>query len=299
MSYPLIDKTLSIADYHARPEIGSTPLKRIEVPAVYQWHQNNPQEYKDCFRIGSLIHTCILEPEKLNDEYLTAPAFGKRSKADREEWSCWFLENGAEDVAEIMRKPAADWFSEFQKQTGKSIVTADELTQFMQMVHSVRNNPEAVKLLTAGRAEQSMFWTDKETGINLKCRPDYLNNAFCTDIKSTRNARPYAFARSIMDYGYHISQAMYQDGIKQCTGDDVGFRFIVIEKEPPYLCAVYELSGESAELGRIKYRELLHKLADCLDRDEWPGLDNNFDLSLPAWALDAAEEQITFGGVTL
>ncbi|MCU7836133.1 MAG: PD-(D/E)XK nuclease-like domain-containing protein [gamma proteobacterium symbiont of Taylorina sp.] len=289
---------LSNADYHAESAYGSTSVKQAEVPAVLQYHQNNPQEYKDCFRIGSLIHTCILEPEKLNEEYLTAPNIGKRSKADRESWADWFLEHGANDVPEIITKPAANWYGEFQKQTGISIVTPDELSKFMQMLHSVQSNSEAVSLLSGGRAEQSLFFTDDETGVNLKVRPDQLNDQFCTDIKSTRNAKPHAFARSIMDFGYHISQAMYLDGIKQVTGRDVQYRYIVIQKDAPYLCVVYQLSDESAEIGRVKYRELLRKLAECLESDQWPGLENNFDLSLPAWALDDGE-QITFEGVTL
>jgi len=298
MSYPFIENDMSNADYHAHKAIGSTSLKGMEIPAVYQWHQKNPQEYKDCFRIGSLIHTCILEPEKLKEEYLTAPNYGKRSKADREAWADWFLDHGATDTPDIISKPAVNWFGEFQKQSGKSIVTPDELTEFMAMVHSVRNNPEAASLLVGGRPETSMFWIEQETGLKLKCRPDYLNDKFCTDVKSTRSAKAYPFARDILNLGYHISQAMYLDGIKQCTGRDVQFRYIAVEKTPPYLCAVYELSDESAEIGRIKYRELLHKLADCLDKDVWPGLENNFDLSLPAWALDDAE-QVTFNGVSI
>ena len=298
MNYPSTNKKISNADHHAHKAIGSSMLKHIIIPAVYKHNQDNPQPYKDIFRQGTNFHYAKLEPEKLKSECLVAPDYLRRSNADKQRWSGWFNDYGA-NGDEIIKLPVGEWYAEFNKQTGKNIVTPDELTDLILMNNSINNNPEAISLFTGGEAETSVFWEDKETGLKLKCRPDYLNSKFCTDLKSTANAQANPFARQITNLGYHISACMYLDGIKQATGRDVQFRWVAVERKAPYLCVVYQLSDESMQVGQRLYRDYLNKLADCLESDKWPGLKNDFDLSLPVWALDDGEEPISFGGLSL
>jgi PDDEXK-like domain of unknown function (DUF3799) len=298
MSYPFTDNNMTNAEYHEHKAIGSTSLKQIVIPAIYKHSQDNPQPYKDVYRQGTNFHYAKLEPEKLKSECLVAPDYPRRSNADKQRWATWFNDHGA-NGDEIINLPVAEWYPEFNKQTGKNIVTPDELTDLILMNNSINNKPEAISLFTGGEAETSLFWVDSDTGIKLKIRPDYLNKSFCTDLKSTADARANPFACQTTNLGYHISACMYLDGIKQVTGRDVQFRWVAVEKKAPYLCAVYQLSDESMQVGQRLYREYLNKLANCLESDNWPGLENDFDLSLPVWALDDSHEAVTFGGLSL
>lgn len=286
------------AEYHGdKHSYSSSLIKLMNVPALGEHYLNNPPEYKDCYRIGTAIHTFLLEPELFDDQFFSGINCARRSKEEKQTWGDFFTSHGAIG-SEIITKPAAKWYAEFQKQTGRSILTDDELKEIKAMAESVGKNKQAMELLIGGDAEQSVYWTDKETGLNLRCRPDFLN-AHCSDLKSVQSVKPQFFAKKAYDLGYHISQGMYQDGLMKVTGEFKPFRFICIEKTAPYLCAVYSLDDESAELGYNTYKSNLKKLAECLDSGIWPGYEDNDCLSLPVYAFPKDYYGLTLGGIQL
>ena len=139
--------------------------------------------------------------------------------------------------------------------------------------------------------ENSLFWVDRETGIQLKCRPDLLSPALaCFDVKSTKDASPGEFDRSVYNFGYHFSAAMYLDGITQVTGEPLShFVFLCVEKTAPYCTAAYALDEDAMALGRKQYRRALETLAECQAKDAWPGYAEQITpISLPAWAFRKA-----------
>ncbi len=281
-----IINNLSNADYHAdRDSYSSTLVKAMEVPAKARHMMLNPQNTNDTFMLGSAIHKWILERDRFCDEFLTGITAARRSKADKQAWAAWFSEHGANGEA-IIELPAAQWNGEFEAQTGKSLVTPESLQQIIDMAESVALNPNAMELLSGGQAEQSVYWTDDETGLPLRCRPDYLNDNFISDLKSCQSVSDRALTRAIADYGYGISQAMYQDGVYQVTGVWRPFTFIFIEKTAPYLCRVIALDEDAQYASHAKYRQLLARLKHCLDTDTWPGIDDNLSFAMPDWFIN-------------
>lgn len=280
---------ISNAEYHAPPKPDEDPsysssiVKMMEIPALARYEMDAPQEYKECYRMGSAIHKFVLERADFESEFLTGIDCARRSKADKEEWAAWFYEHGA-DGDHITSHKAAEWNGLFEQLSGKSMVTPEEITKISMMAESVMRNPMAAKLLTGGKAEQSIYWQDEETGLYLRCRPDYLGR-FCSDLKSTQDAREAEFLRSAYRMGYHVSAAMYTDGIQQVTGEHHPFLFIAIEKTPPFLCAVYGLDDYSAERGWSIYQEFKLRLAECLVTGKWEGLPNNLRATLPKYAF--------------
>ena len=288
---------ISNDEYHAdKNTYSSSLIKMMEVPAIAKYKMSFPSEYKDCYRMGTAIHTKILEPHLFEHEFMLAINQPKRSAADKKVWSEWFFENGA-DGDGIVSNKAAEWYNLFEQQTHKHIITPDELRTIESMAESVKSNKSSIELLTNGEAEQSIYWTDSETGLNLRVRPDFLNHAI-SDLKSVQSAKPKSFASSAFNFGYHISQAMYQDGVYQVTGEFKKFKFICVEKTPPYLCAVHEFDAESAEEGYNQYREYLNKLAECLDSGKWPGLDNEI-ITLPHYAFKDNDLGLILDGVSI
>ena len=277
-----IHDNISNADYHAdKDSYSSSIIKFMHTPALAKYTIDNPPEYKDVFRIGTAIHTKILEPHLFDDAYFTGISVPRRGAANLSEWDEFFAKHGAFDITQLK---AADWYAEFEKQTGKSILTPDELKQINDMAKSVKSNDIAVELLSSGKSEQSIYWQDEETGLNLRVRPDYLGNSI-SDLKSVKSAYAPFFAKSAYDLGYHISNAMYQDGVNQVTGEDKPFYFICVEKKPPYLCAVHQFNIESTKEAEKHYRSYLTKLKSCLEFDYWEGYDNEMSLSLPAYCF--------------
>ena len=273
---------ISNEKYHTdKKSYSSSLVKLMHTPALAKYYMTNPLEYKDVYRIGTAIHTYVLEPDKFNDNYFTGISAPRRGAANLSEWDEFFASHNAYDITQLK---AADWFQEFEKQTGKSILTSDELQQIIAMSKSVQSNDRAVELLHGGKAEQSIYWTDEETGLKLRVRPDYLGDEI-SDLKSVKSAYAPFFAKSAYDLGYHISQAMYQDGVNSITHEDKPFNFICVEKQPPYLCAVHAFDRESSEEASRQYRNYVTKLASCIEFDYWEGLKDDSEMSLPAYGF--------------
>ncbi len=262
---------LTNEQYHAEKEhISSSIIKLMHTPILAYQAMHQPNEFKTCFNFGTYFHTFILEPELLDNEYFTAPRAHKRT-TNYPEWIDFFDSKGA-DGKSIVELYADEWIPEFKRQTGKSIMSVEEINNAKGMAEALAKNLDAVKLLANGEPERSIFWTDKETGLKLKCRPDYLNNTI-SDLKTT-DARDFKFKNSVLKFGYHISQAMYQDGVYQETGEYLPFKFIVVENKQPFLNAVYWFSDESTHLFHERYREYLNKFVECKDFNSWAGLEN-------------------------
>jgi len=141
--------------------------------------------------------------------------------------------------------------------------------------------------------ENSAFCTDI-TGAKLKFRPDICipDLDLIADIKTTQDASPQAFARDVVKYSYHLSAAMYAYGYELVTGRKLeSFVFIVVEKNPPYAVAVYELDQASMQAGYRLYRQAIDKYNECTRTGHWPGYSDAIQsLSLPNWALGNHEE---------
>ena len=64
------------------------------------------------------------------------------------------------------------------------------------------------------------------------------------------------------------------------------FIFLVIEREAPFLMAVYEIDQAALTEGENLRRRALRLVADCDKAGEWPGYTPELQtLSLPSWAF--------------
>jgi exodeoxyribonuclease VIII len=167
--------------------------------------------------------------------------------------------------------------------SGIEAVTSTDMEQAMAMAASVRSHQAAAALLRDGKAEQSFWWDDIQTGLRCKCRPDWYNGTTIVDLKTTTDASPKGFARSVAQWRYHVQQNHYLAGTFAER-----FVFIAVEKSYPYAVGVYELDETAALHGEAERRSNLQTIADCRAISEWPGYGNTIQpLSLPSWAFSA------------
>lgn len=258
-----IVRGMSNADYHSQTSISKSGLDLIrKAPAIYKWRKENPQPTSPAMRMGTLVHTAILEPHLLS-ELLIAPTVDRRTTAGKAEWAAF--------VAEA---------------NGREVVTEDELAQLTAIRNAAHAHPAAGKALAMiEEVETSIFW--ERDGIQCRCRPDaILSNGVIIDVKTTRGATVDDFVRSVVQYRYHVQAAYYSDGYKAAFGESPkGFCFLAIENESPHLCAVYVASEAMTLRGRSNYEEDLRTYSRCLDTNEWPGLSETPTvIDLPTWA---------------
>jgi exodeoxyribonuclease VIII len=247
--------------YHADPAVSASHLHAVAASPYHYWSRflapdRPPSVQTAAMKLGSLTHCAVLEPDELSKRYGIAP--DRRSNA------------GKAVAAEM-------------EAAGIEAVTASEMEQAMAMAGSVRSHQAAAALLRDGKAEQSFWWDDIPTGLRCKCRPDWYTGTTIVDLKTTTDASPKGFAKSVAQWRYHIQQNHYLAGTFAER-----FVFIAVEKTYPYAVGVYELDETAALHGEAERRNNLQTIADCRAIGEWPGYGNTIKpLSLPNWALSA------------
>ena len=222
--------------------------------------------------IGSAVHTSVLEIDKWDATYAVTPAgINKRTIAGKAEWNVFTTAAGT-----------------------RTVISREDADLVGKITEGVFKHPAASSLLgLPGKAESSLFWTDAETGLECKCRPDYLldDGSTIVDVKTTESASPADFMQSIVKFRYHCQAAWYLHGVEQATGKrPEQFVFVCVEKRPPFACAVYVAAPEMVQIGWDTARANLDRLAECMAADAWPGYSDQVELiNLPAWMRPKAD----------
>lgn len=252
---------------------GAKKLLSPSCPARFKWELDNGQPNKPVFDFGRAAHAAVL---------------GVGASLRVVDFPNW------------QSKAARDKRDEAYA-AGETPLLAKELEQVVAMAAAVQAHPIASALLNPdkGKPEQSAYRVDLKTGVELRCRFDWLpetdgGRLLIPDYKTAASAEPWTFARAAAAYGYHMQHAWYADmatalGLAQ----DVSFVFIVQEKVAPYVVTVLQLDDISVDAGRRKNREAIDLYAQCMATDTWPSYTEGVELiSLPAWATDDEMEMV-------
>lgn len=294
---------ISEDDYHknpnllAEPSLSASGAKAIvEKSPLHFWHSSclNPnREEKDesHFAIGKACHYLMLMGDDWAKKYHVLPE-GFRSNATQK----FKIAIAAAEAAE---------------KAGLTIMKFQEAKAVRDLAASVNLHAAAANAMKNGVPESTLVWRDPETGVLLRCRPDFLPRSAMeggdvraiTDLKfmAPSNCSPSGFSKSIASFGYHIAAAFYFEGIKQVFGQEpTHWLHLAVEKEAPYSVSTYPLPASDIERGRFQMRKAVRKFADCLEKDEWPGyVTEPTEVGLPAWARKAIDDHGTMNQAAL
>lgn len=244
------------AEYHAHPAVSKSVLDQVaRSPMHARAYLTGPRaEPTPAMALGTALHCAILEPDLYAKTHSTFSG-DRRTKDGKAAYEALMAE-------------------------GRKIISAADAEAIAGMQQAVRAHPLFVG--DDGMREVSVFSTDEATGAAVKCRPDVWirERGVILDLKTTQDASPVAFARSVAQYRYHVQAAHYMD----ITGAS-RFMFFVVEKNPPYAVAVYELDVDALSAGRALRDRDLAAIASAAEFDQWPGYPANVQtISLPRWA---------------
>ena len=253
-------------EYHSTRRVSKSGLDKIaRSPAHYVAAIKSPSAPSKSMRIGTAVHSLVLE----GIAPLVMPTFsGKGSVALRDEWKA------AHDCANLL------------------ILDEDEAADVHAMAASVALHPIAGLAFRRadGFAEASIMWDCEVTGAKCKSRPDWIIPGAIIDLKTSGDASPSAFARSVASYRYQVQAAYY---LQAAACVDLGaehFIFVVVESTAPFAVAVYQLDDEAMEHGRKLYLRDLGAYMRCKESGAWPGYPTDIQtLSLPRWATYIAD----------
>lgn len=273
--------------YHAWDAASNSRLSRLSrSPAHLHEYIHNPPAPTPALTLGSALHCLVLEPHIFADSFCKAeqcsaktgkgePCSNNGKVRRAGSWLCG-THDKAKDVAEDLIQ----------------VLTAEQWEQIHGMAASIRAHESASQLLGfEGDRELSLVWDDPETDVRCKARLDKLAAPIqaIVDLKSTTDASPREFSRSIAAYGYHRQAAHYLNAAAALGIDVTDFVVIAVEKSAPYAVAVYRLADDVVAQGRMEIAAHLATYRDCLNRESWPAYDAGIqDISLPAWAWQQA-----------
>ncbi len=275
-------------EYH-KPENGesSSTVKNFD-PATYVWNKaakKNEAKLKP-LDFGTDFHTYVLEPDVFEAQYKVLPIFNRR-KAD-------------EKQAEL------DLIDEW-KEDGITPVTDEDMAKLKAMRESAMAHPTIAAIMALkGVAERSYFWTDTNTGVDCKCRPDWLvldlnddtRPRFMAEDEDFHDATTLVFdlktiaqfdkmQSQIENLKYYVQDAFYTRGIEQVTNSKVCFVFGFVSTSLSlgrYPAQVVMLADTAKFDGDIEVTESLKAIAEFRKNSNKNRSQTVIKMDRPSWA---------------
>lgn len=230
-----------------------------KTPLHFKYQIENREEPTASLTFGSAAHKYILEKESFYDEYAVLPVCDRRTKEGKEIYNA---------------------FMELAKT--KTLISADDFMKIKEMDEQIDRTPLAREFLT-GITEKPIFWTDVDTGIKCKVKPDCLSEVlgvkYIVDYKTTDSCADGHFEKSVRKYGYKFQAGMYREGVFQNEFEDYNFAFVAQEKTAPYAVRIYICSEAFIQEGYDQFKEALGKYKYCVDNNNFYGYEGPFNTS--------------------
>ena len=275
---PCVIDTLTNADYHSLTDIYSKSMLDLFAhrPTKLQAYLKGIKRTEsDAMKLGTLAHTALLEPTTLDARYrIHTEGLSKNSNAYKA------IVAEADAVGRIVIDQ--DTFDE-----GKAIAKAvfDKFERIAAKIGGV-----SPFNMSGGVAESSLFWTDPESGLRCRCRPDWMcfdkksQSGFIIDLKTSRDLN--GFSKSTETFRYDVSAAFYSDGYEAVFGvKPTAYLLAVVESDQPHDVCIQYAPPEIIDRGRRSYKRDLMGIKQVLETNVWPSFPDDFvPMQLPAWA---------------
>lgn len=210
--------------------------------------------------IGRAVHSAILEPKKFDRDYVVSPeGLDLRTKAGKE----WASEN-------------AD----------KNVLTPDDFSMISGIRKNLDRHPMFKEIFgNGGRSEVTVLF-DHLAEVACKARLDFVNHdgSVIVDIKTVEDARPEAFIRSVISYGYHFQAYFYSLAWFIATGNKPTFIFLAVEKGAPNEVMFHCLDVEFLLIAEKKISEMIAKYKRSIETGVFEGYPAEINyLAPPGW----------------
>ena len=197
----------------------------------------------------------------------------------------------------VEKQAELDLIDEWEKK-GVIAVTDEDMKKLEAMRQSAMAHPTVNRIMSMeGTAERSYFWTDDETGMKLKCRPDwevqditdknrpsfmdYDEEVLVVDAKTIAGFD--RMETQIEKLKYWVQDSFYTRGVSKVLGKKVCFIFIFVSTTMAlgrYPVKVVKLSESSKFDGDEAINAALQSMST---REDW---ETVVTLDRPMWAVN-------------
>ena len=225
-------------------------MTMLRSPEYYLHSKTKKSDPSQAMLFGSACHEVVLTPETASQHIAVKPdGMDRRTKIGKE------------------------LFAEFEKRShGKMIISGSDERHIHNIAEAIsRHTIGAEYLERCHRREESCLTQHKATGLMVRGRPDAFCEDLVIDLKTTMDARPESFAKTVHNFGYYVQAFAYlyllrRLGVIQSTAR---FCFLVVEKLPPYQVEVYELDPGDILRGGELYTLALQRISRCRSTNQY------------------------------
>ncbi len=287
---------LTNEEHHALPALSSTAIKcfyKRDPWTFYEKHvlrNSGENEKKDEFKIGTLIHLAIFEPDVFHktvficDDAANTIKY-KEFRSDLLKNFCIKSQNVQKDNSVILSKNGG-----YNIDDGGElfIIKSRDMNMLNRIIENIKNHEKIYSLIMeAKHREQSGIAQCPNTGLFLSCRGDARSDlGYFIDGKSISDLSIHSMDSAQSNYSYFLSQAHYIYVANMIEKDKYAeFYYIYISKEFPHEVCLVHLDDDSVKQSNKIYFEILKNISECEYNNKWPTLDNGNGLllKLPIW----------------
>ncbi len=243
---------MSNLEYHGdKTHLSSSGLKLLlkDTPAFHDQYILGNQKQSDAnhFAEGTFVHSLILEPEKVSEQYA---------------------------IFEGLRKAGKAYEDFVRANSNKMVLSSAQVLRCEKLYASWKAHNIASTLIQNGLSEHTL--TSNILDVAVKCRADYLvPKKYIVDVKTTAAASDSELFKSTMHmFGYALSAALYAQIAYDNYEELHEFYFVVLSKQD-FGCRVYRASSETLSLGLADVMSAVVKYKRCVATNDWSGVFSN------------------------
>lgn len=185
----------------------------------------------------------------------------------------------------------ADWKAFAAEHEGQILLKSAEWRAMATMRRELKAHRIARELLFegAGGTEFSIVAEDATYGVEVRTRIDKFrihNGAvFVADIKTARDASPKFWSRAAISMKLYVQAYIMSRLAAEHFQMPVYYRYVVIDKKPPYRCEVFEVEPELIDIGEKQFDADLALFVRCRDSGIWrpPSHGKLVRIETPLW----------------
>ena len=215
---------------------------------------------------GTAVHAFFLEKDKFHKDFAVKPQDLRLNTKAGKEWA--------------------------QEHHNKIIIDSELGNNLYEMEKSFMDSPAKLIYEIKGKSELSYFWNDIGL-VKGKCRPDWISDdgILIVDIKTTTDASPRGFQKSISTWGYHLQLGWYLRGLQKLGLPAEQFIFIAIEKTPPFCVGVYRADRDMINFAMKELDQLMPEIQTAMVSKEFPDYTPEImSLGLPPWMTEKKQQ---------
>ena len=225
-------------------------------------------DYKSgAMSLGTVAHVLVLEPFEFQRRFVVMPDFA----SDPEN----VTQNGTRSynasTTYVKTKVA-----EFEASNpGKEIVKRTEYETAKRCIESLNTSDWFVDVLS--RSNKEVALTGEIEGVPFKGRVDMLATDCIVDVKTAASVGVESYGNSHERLHYTFRMAIYRELVRQATGS-VRPCYMAVVSTSNFDRVIYRIPDFALDIELERVRAVLRRYKQCLESNEWTGIDNGNDI---------------------